>query len=127
MCEGMIVTIPCSRVGFVYALENPLLSNQLIRNRVVIAESLMDDYKRYFYNVHFLTNESTATVIEKIDADIKTTKTMRQKLNCNSFEWYMYNIYYDKKEPRVDTQYGGLVCHNYCSICYMITLKIWLD
>ena len=114
----MILTIPCSRVGFIYTMESPILSSRMIKNRLVIAESLMDDYRRHFYNAHFLTNESAATVVKKFGANIETTKALREKLNCLSFKWYMENISYDKKEPRANSQYAGLVCH---SCTYHIT------
>ena len=115
MCGGMILAIPCSRVGFLYAMESPLLSSRMIKNRQVTTESLMDEYRRHFYNTHFLSNESAATLFENFGANIKTTKTLREKLNCLSFKWYMENIYYDKKEPRANSQYAGLVCYNYIS------------
>lgn len=114
MCGGMILTIPCSRVGYIYALESPILSPQLVRNRLVIAASLMDDYKRHFYTARSLTNNSATEIVKKIDASIHATKMLRQNLKCKSFEWYMYNIYYDKKEPRANSQYAGLVCYK----CY---------
>ena len=108
----MILTIPCSRVGYIYALESPILSPELVRNRLVIAVSLMDGYQRHFYKARSLTNDSATEMVKKIDASIYATKTLRQKLKCNSFEWYMYNVCYDKKEPRANSQYAGLVCHN---------------
>ena len=118
MCGGMILTIPCSRTGFIYIMESPILSSWMIKNRLVIAESLMDDYRSHFYNSHFFTNESVATASESFATNIKNTKMLRDKLNCLSFRWYMENIYYDKKEPRANSQYAGLVCH---TMMYHIT------
>jgi len=109
MCGGMILTFPCSRAGFLYTMESPLLSLQMVKNREVIAESLMDHYKEHFYNANFITDGNET--IKKFDANINATKTLRQKLNCNSFDWYMKNIYYDKMEPRADSQYAGLVIY----------------
>lgn len=120
----MILTIPCSRVGFIYVMESPILSSNMIKNRLVIAESLMDNYKIHFYNSHFFTNETAARISESFGANIKTTKRLREKLNCLSFKWYMENIYYDKKEPRANSQYAGLVCHNYISYNRMY-VAIW--
>ena len=113
MCGGMLLTIPCSRVGFIYALESPVLNPKQIRNRIVIAESLMDDYKGHFYNAHSLTNRSVTAVVKQINTSIESTKKLRQDLHCKPFGWFMFFVFYDKKEPRVDSQYGGLVCHSY--------------
>ena len=117
MCGGLILTIPCSRVGFVYAMESPLPSSRMIKNRQVIADSLMDDYRRHFYNTHFLSNKSAAAEFDEI---INTTKTLKQKLNCLSYKWYIENIYYDKKEPLVNSQYAGLVGDNCSDIMYVL-------
>lgn len=121
MCGGMVLSIPCSRAGFVYAMESPFLSLKMIQNRLLIAESLMDDYKRHFYNVYFLTNESAEAIADNIDARVEATNTLRRKSNCYPFEWYMETVYYDQKEPLAESQYAGLVCHKW-AICITYTV-----
>lgn len=114
MCGGMILTIPCSRVGYVYILQSASLTPHMLTNRIVIAESLMDGYKKHFYSKYFPTNRNA--VVKKFRASINSSLSLRQRLKCNSFQWYMQKVYYDKKEPLEDSQYAGLVCDTYCKL-----------
>ena len=107
MCGGMLQTIPCSRVGYIYTMESPVNIEQL-KNRQIIAESLMDDYKKHFYGIHTFLDKKE--ILQSHGAQIQATQDLRKKLECNSFKWYLDEVYYDKKEPRDDSQFGGLVC-----------------
>ncbi|XP_065919997.1 polypeptide N-acetylgalactosaminyltransferase 11-like isoform X3 [Dysidea avara] len=106
MCGGMLQTIPCSRVGYLYSTESPVNIEQL-KNRQIIAESLMDNYKKHFYGIH--THLYRKEILQSFGEDIQATQDLRKKLGCNSFKWYLDEVYYDKKEPRIDSQYGGLI------------------
>jgi len=90
-----------------YTMESPANIEQL-KNRQVIAESLMDDYKKHFYGIHTLLDKKE--ILQSYSTQIQATQDLRKKLECNSFKWYLDEVYYEKKEPRSDSQYGGLVC-----------------
>ncbi len=49
----------------------------------------MDDYKRYFYMFR-------PDLIGKDYGDISSRLAIRDKLNCESFKWYMENVYPEK-------------------------------
>lgn len=105
----MVQTIPCSRVGYIYAVESPVSIEQL-KNRQFIAESLMDDYKKHFYGVHTLMDRKS--LLDTHSVAIEATKSLQKKLECNSFKWYLDEVYYDKLEPRSESRYAGLVSNN---------------
>jgi len=100
-----------------YAMESPVNVEQL-KNRQVIAESLMDDYKKHFYAMH--THLDKREILHTYGTHIQTTKDLRKKLECNSFKWYLDEVYYDKKEPKADSQFAGLVCTAAMHPVYMI-------
>uniref|UniRef100_T1JEQ6 Polypeptide N-acetylgalactosaminyltransferase n=1 Tax=Strigamia maritima TaxID=126957 RepID=T1JEQ6_STRMM len=93
MCGGSLETIPCSRVGHIFRSFHPYTfpGNKDTHgiNTVRMAEVWMDDYKRLFYLYR--------PDLKTIDfGDVTPRKTLRQKLHCEDFRWYLKNIVPEK-------------------------------
>ncbi|RWS31791.1 putative polypeptide N-acetylgalactosaminyltransferase 9-like protein [Leptotrombidium deliense] len=89
MCGGTLEIIPCSHVGHIFRSRSPYKwrtgVNVLKRNSIRLAEVWMDDYKKYYYQR--IGNDLGDF------GDISERKELRRQLKCNSFEWYIKNIY----------------------------------
>ncbi|RWS15857.1 putative polypeptide N-acetylgalactosaminyltransferase 9-like protein, partial [Dinothrombium tinctorium] len=89
MCGGKLEIIPCSHVGHIFRSRSPYKwrtgVNVLKRNSIRLAEVWMDDYKKYYYQR--IGNDLGDF------GDISDRKQLREQLKCNSFEWYIKNIY----------------------------------
>uniref|UniRef100_A0A673YTB7 polypeptide N-acetylgalactosaminyltransferase n=1 Tax=Salmo trutta TaxID=8032 RepID=A0A673YTB7_SALTR len=91
MCGGSLEILPCSRVGHVFRKRHPYdfpEGNALtyIKNTRRAAEVWMDEYKQYYYSAR-------PSAQGKAFGSIADRLTLRHKLNCKSFHWYMENVY----------------------------------
>ncbi|TRZ04359.1 hypothetical protein DNTS_015171 [Danionella cerebrum] len=97
MCGGSLEILPCSRVGHVFRKRHPYdfpEGNALtyIKNTRRAAEVWMDDYKQYYY-------AARPSAQGKAFGSIADRLALRRKLNCNSFHWYLENVYPELKIP----------------------------
>ena len=53
----------------------------------------MDDYKKFFYIIN-------PGVMKQEYGDISDRNSLRSSLKCQSFQWYLDNIYPDAQIPR---------------------------
>ena len=89
MCGGTLETIPCSRVGHIFRKNSPIKwpgdKDSVKRNNVRLAEVWLDDYaKNYYKRINY----------DKGDyGDVSSRKALRKSLKCQSFKWYLENIY----------------------------------
>ncbi|KAG7509893.1 polypeptide N-acetylgalactosaminyltransferase 16 [Solea senegalensis] len=111
MCGGSLEILPCSRVGHVFRKRHPYDfpdGNALtyIRNTRRTAEVWMDEFKQYYYTAR-------PSAQGKAYGSITDRLTLRRKLNCKPFRWYMENIYPELRVPQQDAvssimKQGGL-------------------
>ncbi|XP_035213974.1 putative polypeptide N-acetylgalactosaminyltransferase 10 [Stegodyphus dumicola] len=100
-CGGQMLDVPCSRVGHIYRkfapFPNPGLGDFVGRNYKRVAEVWMDEYKEYLYmrRPHYRTLEV---------GNLTEQKSLRKKLECKSFRWFMENVAFDqpKKYPPIE-------------------------
>ncbi|GAB1601103.1 polypeptide N-acetylgalactosaminyltransferase 11-like isoform X1 [Argonauta hians] len=96
MCGGRLEIIPCSRVGHVFRKRRPYPSpkgQDTMRNSLRLAYVWLDDYIKYFFQVYPKARSNTEY------GDISERQSLRKSLKCQSFKWYLENIYPEKNLP----------------------------
>jgi polypeptide N-acetylgalactosaminyltransferase len=96
MCGGSLEFVPCSRVGHIFRPGHPYNMTGTKgkgdvhgRNSMRLAEVWMDDYKRFYYmHRHDLRGKDFG--------DVEDRRSIRTRLNCHSFKWYLDNVFPEK-------------------------------
>lgn len=118
-CHGRMVDAPCSRVGHIYRgyapFDNPRGNDFLSKNYKRVAEVWMDEYKEYLYERN--------PRYRNVDAgDLSEQFAIREKLKCNSFDWFIKEIAPDLMEkyppvPPPDFASGAIQSEANPSLC----------
>uniref|UniRef100_H3CYV1 Polypeptide N-acetylgalactosaminyltransferase n=1 Tax=Tetraodon nigroviridis TaxID=99883 RepID=H3CYV1_TETNG len=112
MCGGSLEILPCSRVGHVFRKRHPYefpegnALTYIRRNTRRAAEVWMDEYKQYYYSAR-------PSAQGKAFGSITDRVSLRKKLNCKPFRWYMENVYPELRVPEQEAvtsvlRQGGL-------------------
>ena len=107
MCGGQLLIHPCSRVGHVFRKKSPYTfpggtSKVLNRNKLRLGEVWMDEWLQ-LYKTYVPSSKS-------VDAgDIEIRKRLREDKHCNSFKWYLRNIYPETDYPLSSHIIGTLI------------------
>eukprot|EP00062_Callorhinchus_milii_P008673 gi/632951639/ref/XP_007891411.1/ PREDICTED: polypeptide N-acetylgalactosaminyltransferase 16 isoform X2 [Callorhinchus milii] len=107
MCGGSLEIVPCSRVGHVFRKRHPYdfpEGNALtyIKNTKRTVEVWMDDYKQYYY-------EARPSALGKAYGNIAERVDLRRRLRCNSFQWYLQNVYPELRIPEKEVSERAVV------------------
>lgn len=106
MCGGNLLIVPCSHVGHVFRKQTPYSfpggTNRIIyRNNRRLVDVWTDEYKEYFHKViPELNTVESGDLAERLE--------LKNKLKCNSFKWYLNNIYPEAPIP-IDFYHVGSV------------------
>ncbi|XP_062313934.1 LOW QUALITY PROTEIN: polypeptide N-acetylgalactosaminyltransferase 3 [Osmerus eperlanus] len=109
-CGGQLEIIPCSTVGHVFRTKSPHSfpkgTQVIARNQVRLAEVWMDEYKEIFYR----RNQQAAQIAkDRAFGDLSSRVDLRERLQCQSFSWYLKNVYPEVFMPDLNPLYFGSV------------------
>lgn len=114
MCGGNLLIVPCSHVGHVFRKQTPYTfpggtSRVIFRNNRRLIDVWTDEYAAYFHKI--------IPELNNIDSgDLSSRRKLKSDLQCQSFKWYLNNIYPEAPIP-IDFYHVGSIRNvdlNYC-------------
>lgn len=125
MCGGTVKTLPCSRVGHVfrplpYSIDDGW-QNPWQRNLMRVADVWMDDFKKYFYSsTRIYENRRVNYTVDEYQS-LQKRKELRQRLQCQNFEWYLSNVALEIPIPPHDAKMYGEITNYQSQACWQVT------
>ncbi|XP_022603118.1 polypeptide N-acetylgalactosaminyltransferase 15 [Seriola dumerili] len=91
-CGGSMEVVPCSRVAHLDHHHLPYVfpdQELLQRNKIRIADTWMDAYRKIFYRrdtlAHFIRQSESPNITERL--------RLKRSLGCRNFHWYLTAVY----------------------------------
>ncbi|XP_032591904.1 polypeptide N-acetylgalactosaminyltransferase 5 isoform X2 [Drosophila grimshawi] len=114
MCGGVLEIAPCSRVGHVFRKSTPYTfpggTTEIVNhNNARLVEVWLDDWKEFYYSFYPGARKASA-------GDVSDRKSLRDRLQCKSFRWYLENVYPESLMP-LDYYYLGEIRNSETETC----------
>ncbi|KAK1799232.1 hypothetical protein P4O66_006709, partial [Electrophorus voltai] len=106
-CGGSVEVLPCARIAHIERAHKPYtedLTAHVRRNALRMAEVWMDEFKSHVYMAWNIPQEDSGIDI----GDVSARKTLRKRLHCKTFRWYLVNIYPEMRMYTDTIAYGVL-------------------
>jgi len=108
-CGGRVEIAPCSRVGHVFRKASPYsfpreggVGAVLHGNLARLAKTWLDGYQHFYFKVNPKAKEAG------MGQDVSKRLELRQKMNCNNFDWYLDNVWPENFLPRPGQFFGKI-------------------
>ncbi|XP_053190689.1 polypeptide N-acetylgalactosaminyltransferase 15-like [Scomber japonicus] len=104
-CGGSMEVVPCSRVAHLdhHHLPYRFPDEQLQKNKIRIADTWMDTYRKIFYRrdtlAHFIRQSESPDITERLQ--------LKKTLGCRNFQWYLTTVYPQLYIPQDRTGLSG--------------------
>mmetsp|Transcript_157560 Transcript_157560/g.505320 ORF Transcript_157560/g.505320 Transcript_157560/m.505320 type:complete len:127 (-) Transcript_157560:115-495(-) len=88
-CGGTVEAVPCSRVGHMFRGQRPYSfhGEAAARNKKRLISVWLDSYKDKVYKAQPGLKDASDL------GDISARLALRERLQCNSMDWYVKNVY----------------------------------
>ena len=109
MCGGSVEISPCSHVGHVFRKASPYsfprdggVNTVLHNNLARVAMVWMDDYASFYFKINPIAWKASES------QNVDERKLLRRRLRCNSFQWYLDNVWPENFFPSTKRFFGKI-------------------
>jgi polypeptide N-acetylgalactosaminyltransferase len=124
MCGGKVTTVTCSRVGhvfknFPYSFDDN--KEEIVqKNLMRVSETWMDGMKKFFYAATRVYDFKRAEFNPADWASVAERRKLRERLGCQTFEWYLYNVIPEMESPPMNAKYFGEIMNQQTRACWEV-------
>lgn len=113
-CGGKVKIVPCSHVAHIFRKSSPYtfrpgreVGDILYSNLARVAEVWMDDWRDFFYFINPSVNRTLEKVgRDKVLTNIEARKSLKSRLQCKDFSWFLDNVWPEHFFPKRDRFFG---------------------
>ncbi|KAM9383910.1 polypeptide N-acetylgalactosaminyltransferase 15-like isoform 2-T2 [Pholidichthys leucotaenia] len=120
LCGGSMEVVPCSRVAHLSYHYLPYRfpdQDLLQRNKIRIADTWMDGYRKIYYRrdtlAHFIRQSESPTIAERLK--------LKRSLGCRNFHWFLTivypQLYIPQDRPALSGELSGQLVHQQSQLC----------